>query len=560
MCDTEDKSTIDADIDLPIDILKQDKHTHKDKVTHLCEGNTYGYCSNEPLITKEVVLNYRTPKWHFAPKVINVNFCRKHYEWIKQKNNGLFPINIYGYDKSEAIDETLCEHFRDWNYDTKISNIYTFYYNVNTRKVILLNHDPNFKLSYEWEKKGSFHYNGYDNINYSNIVELTPISWEIIIFYEQKKTNKTYKLIRFVKSDNDSASNSVSSSSSVSSDADIVASESSENSENSDNDLITCKTSENSANSENSDNDVFASKSNIVYLTSKYITIENNSVLDKWIEDRSIFEECLDFIKQHMNIKLNYFETETETEENQDIEKSYLFQNSIRLENALLNKNPDSTLDLLNMIEQDVITLDILWIIYIKYNHRLHSPEFSYEIDTCYKSINETYGGDSNVNSGGNGKSSTLMKYNPMLISLFIKICNKEELKYFLTVAIEGCRNEITYRMNDFYDYIHPNLYVVKRIVPEHISKWENILPIPELIKDKPIKNTDISISKDDSKDDSESVNENIVESASETSSEDIMMTPLEYWHNYKNYTWSFDGKEHIYEYDKDNTIRDYLA
>ena len=38
-------------------------------------------------------------------------------------------------------------------------------------------------------------------------------------------------------------------------------------------------------------------------------------------------------------------------------------------------------------------------------------------------------------------------------------------------------------------------------------------------------------------------------------------MTPLEFWHHTKNFTWAFRGMDETsrYDYDKDETIREYL-
>ena len=160
MCDEEDKSSCDSHIYTP-----------------LCEGNIYGYCSYGDLITNQVILNYRDCKGHhYTPKEISVNFCKTHYEWIKQINNNKFPKDIYGYDEHDAIGETLCYDFETWNYNTHVSNIYTFFYNKETRKVILINEHVknigtidnvnnvgNVKIPSVWEKKGSFHYDGRSN-------------------------------------------------------------------------------------------------------------------------------------------------------------------------------------------------------------------------------------------------------------------------------------------------------------------------------------------------------------------------------------------------------------
>ena len=144
---------------------------------------------------------------------------------------------------------------------------------------------------------------------------------------------------------------------------------------------------------------------------------------------------------------------------------------------------------------------------------------------------------------------------------LFIKFCNKNELKYFLTIAISGCRNEITYKQVEFYDIIYPNLYVVKRLVPEHISKNDNIVDIIYNVHKS--KYDDTSDESTDEEKDKEQEKDEKKDKEQDEDNKDLVqdkMTPLEYWHNYQNYTWSFDGfNEHTYNYDKDETIRDYL-
>ena len=175
-------------------------------------------------------------------------------------------------------------------------------------------------------------------------------------------------------------------------------------------------------------------------------------------------------------------------------EKAFLFRNIIILENALLNTTPESNLEISTLIEKGIITLEVLWIVYVKHNHRLHSHN-----------------------------DEKLLKEIDILIDLFIKICSKAELNEFLQVAIEGCRNEVTYRMRDFYDYINPNLYVVKSLVPKHINNKDIILSVEKVDNIK-------------------------------------TFTPLEFWHSTRNYTWAVHGeKESKYKYDKDETIREYL-
>ena len=104
-------------------------------------------------------------------------------------------------------------------------------------------------------------------------------------------------------------------------------------------------------------------------------------------------------------------------------------------------------------------------------------------------------------------------------------------------VAIEGPREKITYKQKDFYDYIRTNLYVVKRLVPKYIHNEENIL---------------IQKAEDENDDNDDNIEK--VKDIKKT------MTPLEFWHSTTNYTWSTNGfQDSKYEYDKDETIREYL-
>ena len=122
-----------------------------------------------------------------------------------------------------------------------------------------------------------------------------------------------------------------------------------------------------------------------------------------------------------------------------------------------------------------------------------------------------------------------------MLISLIIDRFSKDELKLFLQYAIEGCRTYNTYRMRDFYNYIHPNLTVVKMIVPKHIYYLENIL---------------CNFQTEDEKDENKKIEYLLLENKM-----------LKFWKESCNYTMSFypDRGEIRNYYDKDEDIRDYL-
>jgi len=189
-------------------------------------------------------------------------------------------------------------------------------------------------------------------------------------------------------------------------------------------------------------------------------------------------------------------------------DKEYIFRHMLMLENSL--SNPDNSIDLFTTQKQ--ITFDVLWLLYVKHNH---------------------YNNHTNV---------IHLQDNKLLIELIIKTFSKNELKVFLQYALEGCRNEITYRMKDYYDYIHPNLTAVKIIVPKYIHYTEEILIECQLGQ------MDENTGENDDK-------------KEKISHPHMFNKMLDFWNNTQNYTMSYypdRGEEHHY-YDKDESIRDYL-
>jgi len=224
--------------------------------------------------------------------------------------------------------------------------------------------------------------------------------------------------------------------------------------------------------------------------------------LYSFLEKRKNFGDIYGFIEDNM-CELNKFHELNKTTLLNDETKEYTFRHMLMLENALAN--PDNSIDLLTMIKQKQITNELLWLTYMKHNHY------------------------------NNHTNDIKLENNKMLISLIINAFSKDELKLFLQYAIEGCRTYITYRMRDFYNYIHPNLTVVKMIVPKHIHYLDEIL-------------CDFQI--EDEKDGKQELVYTLMENK-----------VLKFWKESINYTMSFypdRGEEH-HSYNKDEDIREYL-
>lgn len=229
----------------------------------------------------------------------------------------------------------------------------------------------------------------------------------------------------------------------------------------------------------------------------EYFDKEYCDTLYSFLKKRNDFEDMYWFMEDTMNKLSRFYEVNKY--------KEYTFRHMLMLEDAL--SNPDNSINLLTMIKQGQITSELLWITYVKHNH-YH-----------------------------NHSNPIQLKDNKMLISLIIDTFSKEELKLFLQYAIAGCRTSITYRMRDFYNYIHPNLTVVKMIVPKYIDYMEEIL-------------CDFQITTSDENDGKEKVRRPL--------GFNVM---LDFWNKSENYTMSYypdRGEEHHY-YDKDEDIREYL-
>ena len=227
--------------------------------------------------------------------------------------------------------------------------------------------------------------------------------------------------------------------------------------------------------------------------------------LYSFLEKRNNFKDIYWFVEDTMSDLIRFYELNKKTLLNVET-KEYTFRHMLMFEDALAN--PDNTINLLTMMKSGQITNELLWLTYVKHNHY------------------------------NNHTNDIQLKDNKMLISLIIDRFSKDELKLFLQYAIEGCRTYITYRMRDFYNYIHSNLTVVKMIVPKHIHYLENIL---------------CDFQTKDEKDEKDEKKELIY-----TLMENKM---LKFWKESCNYTMSFypDRGEENHYYDKDEDIREYL-
>jgi len=224
--------------------------------------------------------------------------------------------------------------------------------------------------------------------------------------------------------------------------------------------------------------------------------------LYSFLEKRNNFGDIYWFIEDTMSELNRFYELNKKTLLNVET-KEYTFRHMLMFENALAN--PDNTINLLTMMKSGQITNELLWLTYVKHNHY------------------------------NNHTNDIQLKDNKMLISLIIKRFSKDELKLFLQYAIEGCRTYITYHIRDFYNYIHPNLTVVKMIVPKHIYYLDNIL---------------CDFQTEDEKDENKKIEYLLLENKM-----------LKFWKESCNYTMSFypDRGEENHYYDKDEDIREYL-
>jgi hypothetical protein len=142
----------------------------------------------------------------------------------------------------------------------------------------------------------------------------------------------------------------------------------------------------------------------------------------------------------------------------------------------------------LDLLLNTVINGHMLWYVYIRRNHRLYS-----------RTYNPTATGEDYTPAGNERMECILLDH----------ICgDPEQLNQLCELAINGEREETTYRPRDFYNYVEPSLSMVKKIVPAFISAAEG----------------------------------------------------LRIWEDYYAFTYSMDStKLHEYPFEKDQTIYEYL-
>lgn len=444
------------------------------KMTDKCVNNCDGYCSSGNLIPEKIILQYRSLKYKYDDTLITYYFCKRHYEWMLTINNGKPLSYVQGKDEYDAL-ECFC-HTDKYEYVSGRSNIFTF-----------LKEKENDDSSNKYNRKvilinecieklkldEKYEVKGVFYFDGDHFIELVPLSYELQDFFKQED------FCYFKLNAEENRMHRIQF---------HTDKQDGSNSDNNDsNDSNDCNDS-NDSNDSNNDCD----KKHKQYRETLY----------SFLEKRNNFEQMYCFVKDTMS-ELNRFYELNKTTLLNDETKEYTFRHMLMLECALAN--PDNTINLLTMMKSGQITNELLWLTYVKHNHY------------------------------SNHTNSIKLKDNKMLISLIIDRFSKDELKLFLQYAIEGCRTYITYRLRDFYNYIHPNLTVVKMIVPKHIHYLDNIL---------------CDFQTEDEKDEKKELINTLMKNKM-----------LIFWKESCNYTMSFypDRGEENHYYDKDENIRYYL-
>ena len=430
-------------------------------------------CSSGNFIPVKMILQSRSLKYKYDDSLITYYFCKRHYEWMLTINNGKPLSYVQGKDEYDAL-ECFC-HTDKYEYVSGRSNIFTF-----------LKEKENDDSSNKYNRKVILINECIEKLKLDEKYEVKGVFYfdgdhfiELVpLSYELQDFFKQEDFCYFKLNAEENRMHRIQ-----------FHTDKQDGSNSDNNDSNDCNDS-NDSNDSNNDCD----KKHKQYCETLY----------SFLEKRNNFEQMYCFVKDTMS-ELNRFYELNKTTLLNDETKEYTFRHMLMLEGALAN--PDNTINLLTMMKSGQITNELLWLTYVKHNHY------------------------------NNHTNDIQLKDNKMLISLIIDRFSKDELKLFLQYAIEGCRTYITYRMRDFYNYIHPNLTVVKMIVPKHIHYLDNIL-------------CDFQINTSDENDGKEKVRRPF-----------MFNVMLDFWNKSENYTMSYypDRGEENHYYDKDEDIRDYL-
>ena len=158
-------------------------------------------------------------------------------------------------------------------------------------------------------------------------------------------------------------------------------------------------------------------------------------------ENYASFEECLEFIGDELSSLINW----TQLREKSPYSELGLFKHVQLLTNALLQEGDTCTSRIIEMMDSDSITPDVLWVTYIMANHRLFASQ-------------------------DNKKDLTQHKE---LVELFITQGLEKEL---LTLAISGERDRYLFsKIRPHYNNLHDNPFVVEFLVPQYVAPTDII-------------------------------------------------------------------------------------
>jgi hypothetical protein len=129
------------------------------------------------------------------------------------------------------------------------------------------------------------------------------------------------------------------------------------------------------------------------------------------------FDNLIDFMPSYNEVKLS------------DLKYVNLLDDALKQGNSIF----------VEFLMNTVVNISILWMVYLRRNH---------------------------YDTRGIEPSNDWLE----LLLVGKAIHSPRHLKTLIHIAINGDRQDPTYRMNDFYNYIEPNLNMVKKIVPAYIS------------------------------------------------------------------------------------------